>query len=236
MDVSDLTFEEDLIIHKLIPCESPSRITLKDGFFTSSAVLFSIMPYKNRPYDLILIHRTNTGTRHRGEMSFPGGKFEFDYDNSLEDTALRETEEEIGVPRKNIRIIGCLDDFPTMTQYIITPYVGIINEDQKLVKDPIEVQEIVKIPIDFFINKTNFREQVVNINGNKFPVFYFNYLDKENGNKYTVWGATAYLISNFIERVYGYDLSELGLKRFKIDKMKQVKEYIKYRNHITKDF
>ena len=90
--------------------------------------------------------------------------------------------------------------------------------------------------IDFFINKTNFREQAVSINGNEFPVFYFNYLDKEKGNKYTVWGATAYLISNFIERVYGKDLSELGLKRFKIDKMKQVKEYIKYRNRITKDF
>lgn len=236
MDDLDLTFDENLVKNKLIPCDSSLRISLNDDFFTSSAVLFSIIPYKNKPYDLILIHRTNKGTRHKGEMSFPGGKYESRFDKSLEDTALREAEEEIGVPRENIRIIGCLDDFPTMTKFIITPFIGIIDKNQKLIKDPREVQEIVKIPIDFFINKTNFREQAVDINGNKFPVFYFNYVDKENGKKYTVWGATAYMISNFIERVYKFDLSELGLKRFKIDKMKHIKEYIKHRNHITKEF
>ncbi len=236
MDDLDLTFDENLVKNKLIPCDSSLRISLNDDFFTSSAVLFSIIPYKNKPYDLILIHRTNKGTRHKGEMSFPGGKYESQFDKSLEDTALREVEEEIGVPRENVRIIGCLDDFPTMTKFIITPFIGIIDKNQKLIKDPREVQEIVKIPIDFFINKTNFREQAVDINGNKFPVFYFNYVDKENGKKYTVWGATAYMISNFIERVYEFDLSELGLKRFKIDKMKHVKEYIKHRNHITKEF
>jgi len=236
MDKLELTFEEYLIVPKLIPCESSSRITLKDDFFTSSAVLFTIVPHTDKPYELILIHRTNKGTRHRGEMSFPGGKYEPDFDKSLKDTALRETEEEIGVSRGDIRIIGCLDDFPTMTKYIITPFVGIIDKNQKLVKDPREVQEIVKIPIDFFIKKINFREQAVDINGNKFPVFYFNYLDNITRKRYTVWGATAYMISNFLERVYGYQLSELGLKRFKIDKMKKVKEYIKYRDQITKEF
>ena len=81
-----------------------------------------------------------------------GGKFDHLLDSSLKDTALRETEEEIGVSKENIKIIGCLDDFPTMTKYIITPFIGIIDKDQKLVKDDREVQEIVKIPIDFFIN------------------------------------------------------------------------------------
>lgn len=232
----DLTFNENLIKNRIFPCYSSLRISLKDKFFTSSAVLFSIIPYKNKPYDLILIHRTDKGKRHRGEMSFPGGKYEDKIDDSLKDTALRETEEEIGVQRGKIRIIGCLDDFPTMTKYIITPFIGIINKNQKLIKDPREVQEIIRIPIDFFINKTNFREQAVDISGNKFPVFYFNYINKEKGKKYTVWGATAYMISNFIERVYNFNLSELSLKRFKIDKMKHVKEYIKYRDQITKEF
>lgn len=234
--MDSLIFDEKFIKSKLFNCESPSRISLKDDFFTSSAVLFSIVPYKDKPYDLILIHRTNIGTRHRGEMSFPGGKFESDKDKSLIDTALRETEEEIGVSRERIKILGCLDDFPTMTKYIITPFVAIIDKNQKLIRQETEVQRILKIPIDFFTSKTQFREQAIDVDGNKFPVFYFNYLDQENGQKYTVWGATAYMIVTFIELLYGFTLSNLGLKRFKLEKIKDLKEYIKYRNKITKKF
>ncbi|NVM17925.1 MAG: CoA pyrophosphatase [Candidatus Lokiarchaeota archaeon] len=229
-------FDESFVKSKLYNCESPSRISLRDDFFTSSAVLFSIIPYKDKPYDLILIHRSNQGTRHRGEMSFPGGKFEEDKDKSLNDTALRETEEEIGVSKDYIKIIGCLDDFPTMTKYIITPFVAIIDKNQKLIKQESEVQRILKIPIDFFTSKTQFREQAIDVDGNKFPVFYFYYLDQENGQKYTVWGATAYMIVTFIEMLYGFTFSDLGLKRFKLEKIKDLKEYIKYRNNITKKF
>ncbi|GAJ06988.1 unnamed protein product, partial [marine sediment metagenome] len=191
---------------------------------------------EEKPYELILIHRSNRGTRHRGEMSFPGGKFEDNNDKSLKDTALRETEEEIGVPRKNIKILGCLDDFPTMTKYIITPFVAIIDQNQELIKEDREVQKILKIPVDFFLNKKSFREQAVDIDGNKFPIFYFNYINKENGKKYTIWGATAYMIVTFLEELYGFTLSNLGLERFKLDKIKDLKEYIKYRNQITKKF
>jgi len=234
--MDSLIFNEALLKSKLYNCDSPSRISLKDDFFTSSAVLFSIIPYEDKPYDLILIHRSNLGTRHRGEMSFPGGKFEGDKDKTVKDTALRETGEEIGVSREKIKIIGCLDDFPTMTKYIITPFVAVINKSQQLIREEREVQRILKIPIDFFTSKTQFREQAIDVDGNKFPVFYFNYFDKDNGQKYTVWGATAHMIVTFIETVYGFTLSSLGFKRFKLEKIKDLKEYIKYRNRITKKF
>ena len=123
-----------------------------------------------------------------------------------------------------------------MTKFIITPFIGIIDKDQILVKDEREVQEILKIPIGFFIGKKNFREQAIDIEGKKFPIFYFNYKNKENRKKYTVWGATAYMISNFIETVYDIDLSELGLKRFKMENIKQLKDYIKYKRKITSKF
>ncbi|MGB5910372.1 MAG: CoA pyrophosphatase [Promethearchaeia archaeon] len=235
MDSLNLVFDENFIRTKLFPCDSPSRIKLRDDFFTNSAVLFCIIPYKEKPYDLVLIHRSNRGKRHRGEISFPGGKIEPD-DISLKATALREAEEEIGLPRENVKILGCLDDFPTMTKFVITPYVAIINKDQKLIKDDREVQKILKIPIDFFIGKKNFREQAVDIDGNKFPVFYFNYKDDESKQTYTVWGATAYMISTFIEIIYGLTMSNLGLRRFKLEKIKDLKEYIKYRDQITKKF
>jgi 8-oxo-dGTP pyrophosphatase MutT (NUDIX family) len=236
MKSTQFLYDEALITRNLIPCNSITRISLKDDYFTSSAVLFTIIPYDDKPYDLVIIHRTNRGSRHRGEMSFPGGKFEPLNDKSLQDTALREAQEEIGVLRENIRIIGCLDDFPTMTKYIITPFIGIIKKEQKLIKQETEVQRILKIPITFFTNRRKFREQAIDIDGNKFPVFYFNYEDKNNKKRYTVWGATAYMIVNFIEKVYGFTLSELGLKRFRLEKIKDLKEYIKYRDQITKNF
>jgi 8-oxo-dGTP pyrophosphatase MutT (NUDIX family) len=236
MDLANFIFNRELISEALCPCESPLRVSIKDNFFTSSAVLFSIIPYQNKPYELVLIHRSEKGTRHRGEMSFPGGKFDPRVDKTLRDTALRETEEEIGVSRKKISILGCLDDFPTMTRYIITPFLGIIDKDQNLVRQEREVQRILKIPIDFFTNKNNFREQAVDIEDKKFPIFYFNYIDEKNSQKYTVWGATAFLIVTFIEKIYQFTMSELGLERFKLEKIKHLKEYIKYRNQITSKF
>ena len=173
MDTKNLIFNENLIKKKIYPCESPLRTSLMDSNFTKAAVLFSIIPHVNKPYELILIHRSNMGTRHRGEMSFPGGKFELEVDKSLRDTALRETEEEIGVPRENVRIIGCLDDFPTISKFIVTPFLGLINNNQKLKRDEREDQKIVKVPIDFFINKINFTEQEFDVGGEKGPVFYY---------------------------------------------------------------
>jgi hypothetical protein len=123
-----------------------------------------------------------------------------------------------------------------MTKFIITPFIAVIGENQKLVKNDKEVQEIVKIPIDFFLDKKNFNEQAIEVNGNKLPVFYFNFIDPYTQQKYTIWGATAYMISMFIEAIYGIIMSSLGLKRFKLEKIRDLKEYITYRNEITNKF
>ncbi len=228
-------YNEDLIRAKLYAFDDPLRIRLNDNFFVTSAVLFSIIPYENKSYDLILIQRTNKGRNHRGEMSFPGGKFEPSKDITLIDTALREAEEEIGVSREKIEILGCLNDFPTMTKYIITPIVGKIDSNNKLVKDDKEVKEIVKIPIEFFTNTKNFKEQAFLIEEKRFPIFYFNYSDKETNKNYLIWGATAFMIATFIERVYGYQLSKSGLKRFTLNKILSLKEYLKHKNKITQN-
>jgi len=217
-----------LIKKKIYPCDSPSRTSLNDSFFTKAAVLFSIIPHVDKPYELILIHRSNMGTRHTGEMSFPGGKFEPKADKSLKDTALRETEEEIGVPRSNIRIIGCLDDFPTISKFIVTPFLGLISNNQKLKRDEREVQKILKVPIDFFINKTNFTEQEFSVADEKFPVFYFNYFNEENGQTYTIWGATAFLITHFLELVYNFQIGSRKARRPTLDDIIRRHQYLKY--------
>jgi len=229
MEPPNFIFNEQLIREKTFSYESPSRFSIKDDFFTPSAVLFTIVPYDDKPYELVLIHRADKGTRHRGEMSFPGGKLE-SQDESLKITALRETEEEIGVPRANINIIGCLHDFPTMTRFIISPFIAMIDKNQELVREEKEVQEIIKVPINFFAEKRNFRETAMDFEGKAFPVFFFDY--KANKKSYMIWGATAYMICTFIELVYDIKMSKLGLRRFNTEEIKTLKNYILNRNKV----
>ncbi|MHA1689933.1 MAG: NUDIX hydrolase [Promethearchaeota archaeon] len=236
MSPLNLIYDEAEIKNKLFHCDSPNRISLNDDLFIKSAVLFPIVPLDNHSFKIIVIHRTNRGSKHRGEMSFPGGKFDAAKDKTLKDTALRECEEEIGVPRSKVKILGCLHDFPTLTKFIITPFIGIIDKNQDLIRDQREVQAILKIPINFFLNKKNFYEKVFEIEGNKFPIFYFNYFDSRTNKKYTIWGATGYMIATFLELVYDIRLSSLSIKRFEMDKIKSLKNFLKYRKEITNNF
>jgi len=224
MDILNLRYDEKVIKEHLLSFDSPSRFCINDDFFTKSAVIFTIIPHDDKPYELVIIHRTDKGEKHGGEMSFPGGKFDSTLDKSLKDTALRECEEEIGVPRNQIKILGCLHDFPTMTQYIITPFVGIINKDQELIRDQREVQEIITVPINFFTEKSSFKETATDFEGKPFPVFFFLYT--LNNRRYMIWGATAYMITSFIKLIYGHDLSKLGLRRFTVDEIKSLKSHI----------
>lgn len=231
MDKKDLIFNKTLLRNKLFSFDSPNRISLKDDFFTPAAVLFAIRDIPNKPYELVVIHRSDKGLKHRGEMSFPGGKFDEKYDKSTLDTALRETEEEIGIPRDEIEILGALHDFPTMSEYIVTPFIGVFNKNLQMVREEREVQAIVSVPIDFFINKKSFREQIFDQNGKKLPVFYFNY--KTNLKAYTIWGATAYMIVSFIELVYSIKMSTIGIRRFNVTEIKEMKDFLIFRNKIT---
>jgi len=212
MESSKFIFDEYLLKEKLLPLISPERLVLTDDCFIKSAVLFLIIPYNDKSYDLVLIRRTKSeNDKHSGEMGFPGGIVDIK-DSSLEVTALRECEEEIGVPRENISILGSFDDHITPKGFIITPIVGYINEKQQMNKENAEVQEIVKIPIDFFVNKKNYREKTIALKEETIAVGKYTYKDFL-GNKYVIFGATAHLIVHFIDRVYGQNLMRRGCRR-----------------------
>ena len=160
----------------------PSAIT--------SAIAFLIIPYKNKPYDLVLIRRTKQqNDKHAGEMSFPGGKFDPELDKTYIDTAFRETEEELGIPRNQINFLGCLDDHLTPKGFIITPIVCFIDQNQEIIKQDEEVKEFIKIPITFFSKKKNYRERTYYIKKDLIGVGKFNYR-APNDKKYVIFGAT----------------------------------------------
>ncbi|MHA1391184.1 MAG: NUDIX hydrolase, partial [Promethearchaeota archaeon] len=145
----EFVFNEKLIRTKLKDFDSPDRLTMSHEYFINSAIIFLIIPYIDKPYDLVF----------SGEMSFPGGKFDPSLDASYLDTAFRELDEELGIPQNEVSILGCIDDHLTPKGFIITAYVAFISHDTKMVKQDSEVKEIVKIPITFFANKKKFRER-----------------------------------------------------------------------------
>jgi 8-oxo-dGTP pyrophosphatase MutT (NUDIX family) len=211
--LNDFIFDEEIISKGLLEYDSDLRLCLEDERFTKGAVVFLIIAYSNKPYDLVLIRRTHRdGDKHSGEMSFPGGKFEKTRDRSYIDTALRETEEELGIPRHKINVLGSFDDHITPKFFIITPIVGYISPEQEMVKEESEVKEIVKIPITFFADGNNYRERTYLLHGNKIAVGKYIYRTSE-GKKYVIFGATTHIIVHYLQSVYDLELMRSGYRR-----------------------
>jgi len=216
----DFVFNERLIRNKLKDFDSPNRLKMSHEYFINSAVVFLLIPYKDKPYDLVLIRRTKIKTdKHSGEMSFPGGKFDPKLDKSLKDTALRELEEELGIPNRQVDVLGCIDDHLTPKGFVITAFVAFITPDIKMVKQESEVNEIVKIPVTFFANKENFKERTYKLEEDLIGVGKFNYFSPEN-KKYVIFGATSHIIVKYIDTVYNLGLMTPGCRRINCEDIK----------------
>jgi len=212
MNAFEFTFNEKFIKNRIFPLESNKRLAFKEENFISSAINFLILPHKNEPYDLVLIKRVvNVNDKHSGEMAFPGG-IRDPKDDNLKETALRETEEEINIPREKLKIIGSFDDHITPSRYIITPIVSYIEEFQPMEKNEEEVLDIIKIPITFFATKKNYRERRYKIQEDVIGVGRYTYKSRNN-KKYLIYGATCHMIVHFIDMVYNIGLKSSEVRR-----------------------
>ena len=177
----------------------------------NSAVLIPILPihstssnYPSFPsYQIIMTGRSPKLKHHTGEMSFPGGKFDPKKDESLKDTALRETYEEIGVSPKNIKIIGNLDDLPTLTGWTIRVFIGLIDipTDFKFSINKDEVAALVKIPIEY-IAQNNLFYKIPFPKDNNFSMLCFDYKDPDLNQDFKIWGASAHMLQEFLKKLY----------------------------------
>lgn len=154
-----------------------------------SAVLILLFP-ENDSIHTILIQRGKYEGVHSGQIAFPGGRFE-EGDLDLKQTALRETAEEIGIIPQNINVIGCLTDvYITPSNFLVKPFIGVINHKPDFILDLIEVEKI--IPVNLFnLNDKSIRKEksILQSGGYKIKTPYFEI------EGLTVWGATAMMIS-----------------------------------------
>ena len=150
---------------------------------------------KNNTYNILLNKRTYSVKDHKGEISFPGGR-QNKNDNSLLTTALREFEEEMGVPQTKIDIIGRLSNVITSTNYSITPYLATTSSHLDFSPNPKEVALLIEIPINELKKPENLRSEI-HVSNNTFQKYIcYSY----EGNY--IWGATARILT---ELLYIYD-------------------------------
>jgi len=133
---------------------------------------------------------------HAGQISFPGGRVE-PHDASLEATALRETEEEIGLPRAKVELLGRLSEYVTVTGYRVTPVVGLVDAAFDLRPDPFEVAEVFEVPLAFLLDPANHVVNSVLQEGRHRRYYAVPY------RHYYIWGATAGMLMNFYSFLTG---------------------------------
>jgi 8-oxo-dGTP pyrophosphatase MutT (NUDIX family) len=155
-----------------------------------------LVPLVEHPEGLsvLLTQRTDHLHDHAGQISFPGGRVE-PQDNGVIEAALRETEEEIGLSGKFIDVVGYLDNYETVTGYLITPVVAFVTPGFSLAIDDFEVADAFEVPLDFLLNPQNHQIHMGIRRGLKRRYYVFEYQ-----NRY-IWGATAGMLMNLYRRI-----------------------------------
>ena len=165
---------------------SPVKAKLRDA-----AVLIPII-IRPDGLNIILTKRSNNLQHHPGQIAFPGGKVD-GLDNSLIDTALREAHEEIGLMQKNVEILGLLPKHETITNFKVTPVVGLVDSSYQPRIEPGEVEEIFEVPFTSITNSKNFQFNYRVWGKHKRGYYSMPY------GPYYIWGATARIMRMFCD-------------------------------------
>jgi 8-oxo-dGTP pyrophosphatase MutT (NUDIX family) len=162
------------------------RLPGREGLTTPAAVL---VPLVNRPSGLAVLftQRSADLPDHPGQISFPGGRVEAT-DRDIDDSALRETEEETGLLRERVTVLGHLSEYETVTGYRVTPVVGWVEPPFALTPDPVEVAEIFEVPLAFLLEPANQKRHFRMLGDLRRDYYAIPF------EQHYIWGATAAML------------------------------------------
>lgn len=160
------------------------------GYVREAAVLMPIFKADSE-YHMLLTRRTEDVETHKGQISFPGGMRE--EKETLLETALRETFEEIGVGDGRVEPLGRFHDYISITEYRVTPFVGFIQTPFKTKRQEKEVAEILHVPFSVFLDPAKRRVEWNRHPGREPDVYFYSHESHE------IWGLTARIIKDFFE-------------------------------------
>ena len=178
--------------HSKMAAESRYRLGVKPNERTRrSAVLICFYPYQNAIF-LPLILRPQYDGVHAGQMAFPGGRMER-IDENLTRTALRETQEEVGIRVSDVEVLGLLTElFIPPSNFYVQPVVGVLPYRPDFYPDPREVEAVVEVELTTLLDETIVGDSQVEVRGTLVDAPYYQIQD------YRVWGATAMMISELL--------------------------------------
>ena len=164
------------------------------GTLRPAAVLVPIVARAPAP-TVILTQRASHLRDHSGQVSFPGGRVLPD-DRSPEDTALREAEEEIGLARSRVELLGRLPEYHTRTGFRVTPVVSVVTPPFALAPDANEVEDVFEVPLAFLIDPANHQRHSREFQGQTRWFYAMPWPDPAAGTERYIWGATAAMLVN----------------------------------------
>lgn len=178
-----------------------------------SAVMLLLHPGTDGETEILFTLRTGDVDTHKNQVSFPGGAWE-EEDEFLLDTALRETEEEIGIPRRHITCLGGLPLTYTVTGFTVLPFICSMGFRPEISPSEAEIAEVFSVPFRLFESNAPFKIAGYSYKGVSHSSFYFPYEGK------VIWGATARILVDFLDRLFpGYSSKFPAVSREELDDM-----------------
>lgn len=169
------------------------RRRLHSGFTREAAVLMPIFLQEGEPH-LLLTQRTTEVSTHKGQISFPGGMRQ--EGESLQETALRETFEEVGILPGRIEILGRFHDYISITNYLVAPFAGYLDAGFVINPQKSEVAEVLAVPFAIFLDPSHLRMEQMRRSGETTDVYFYRY------EPHQIWGLTAHIIKDFFDELW----------------------------------
>lgn len=176
--------------------ERISKEIIREGDYVHASVMM-ILKQHNNTFSLLFIKRPDSEKDpFSGHMAFPGGRME-DSDSSKLETAIRETKEEVGIDiNKSGQILGELDDVnpnnPRARNYIVTPYLSILDEEVPIIPDAKEVERTIWVPMPHLVDERNAQVRIRERDGREVEDYAYNY------DQYLIWGMTGRILHQFL--------------------------------------
>ena len=161
--------------------------------YKPAAVLIPLF-WKDEDLHILLTKRSENLKHHPGQVSFPGGGFE-ESDDSIRQAAVRETNEELGISKNHINVVGYLENMETISKFHVTPFVAILNPEFNIEVNQDEVAEVFSVPLSFFMDFSNRLTRKAEYKNKLHKYYIYQY---EN---HTIWGVTAEIIVKLCKKI-----------------------------------
>ena len=162
--------------------------------YRRACVLIPLVRTNGGDWSILFSRRSPNLAAHSGQIAFPGGAVE--EGESLEGAAVREAEEEVGIPPEHVELIGRLDDLVTNSGFLVAPFVGMIHERIDYVLQEAEVDEVFEVPVDALLQPSQPEVRYVAFRTRQYPAYFYHY------ERYEIWGLTGRILKGFLDLVW----------------------------------